>query len=195
MFLERIKIGLLAGAGCLSAAVGVAALSGCGSIASQNVFMGDSITAFWPLPGANLGYPANTTAQMLARYPNEVLGHGYRTFVLLGGINDIRYGHTIQEAIANIATMAERSRNANMVVVLCELTPDYQDHFKLDPKIRALNALIEQLVQSEHYLLVDYYDPMYGHPEYFLDGIHPNPAGYAVMDRALVPVLEGIPEQ
>lgn len=180
----------------LGAIAWLAALAGCGgSFVAHNVFMGDSITAFWSLPGANLGYPGNITAQMLARYPNEVLGHGYRTFVLLGGINDIRYGHTIEEAITNIATMAERSRNANMVVVLCKLTPDYQDRFTRDPKIRMLNDLIEQLAQSEHYLLVNYYDPMYGHPEYFRDGLHPNSAGYAVMDRALVPVLESIPQQ
>jgi lysophospholipase L1-like esterase len=168
---------------------------GCGSFVGQNVFMGDSITAFWSLPGVNLGVSGNTTPEMLARFPGEVLGHGYRTFVLLGGINDIRYGHTPAEALSNIAVMAQDARSAQMIVVLCELTPDYQDHFKHDPDIRALNASIEQLVQSEHYLLVDYYDPMYGHPEYFRDGLHPNAQGYEVMDRALVPVLESIRKQ
>ncbi|HUH63026.1 MAG TPA: GDSL-type esterase/lipase family protein [Terracidiphilus sp.] len=180
---------------CFVASACLLALTNCGSFVDHNVFMGDSITFFWSLPGVNLGIPGNTTPEMLARFPSEVLGHGFRTFVLLGGINDIRYGQTPQEALANIATMARDARNAQMVVVLCELTPDYQDHFKHDPDIRALNASIEQLAASEHYLLVDYYDPMYGHPEYFRDGLHPNAQGYEAMDRALVPVLESIREQ
>lgn len=171
------------------------ALTGCGSFVSHNVFMGDSITFFWSLPGVNLGVPGNTTTQMLARFPDEVLGHGFRTFVLLGGVNDVRYRQPIAGALANVATMARDARNAQMAVVLCTVTPDYQDFKLFDPNIRALNATIVQLAQSEHYLLVDYYNLMYGHPEYFRDGLHPNSQGYAVMDRALVPVLESIHAQ
>lgn len=169
-----------------------AGLTGCGA-PFANVFMGDSITAFWSVPGANLGVPGNTTKQMLARYPVKVPRRGYRTFVLLGGTNDIRYFVPNDAAIANIAAMAADARAAHMNVVLCELPPIYEDRFKHDPTVRALNASIAQLALNEHYYLVDYYDPMVGHPEYFKDQLHPNDKGYAVMDTALVSVLAGVP--
>jgi acyl-CoA thioesterase-1 len=175
----------------LGATALLAAAAGCGA-PFANVFMGDSITAFWSVPGRNLGYPGNTTAQMLARYPDEVPRRGYRTFLLLGGTNDIRYKVPLSTALANITTMASISREAGMTVVLCLLTPNYQDKFTHDPDIRQLNGDIRQLAESEHYYLIDYYTPMYGHPEYFKDELHPNAQGYAVMNRALVAVLETI---
>jgi lysophospholipase L1-like esterase len=166
-------------------------LSSCGAPFS-NAFMGDSITAFWSVPGMNLGVPGNTTAQMLARYPSEVPGRGYRTFILLGGTNDVRYHVPSSQAIANIAAMASQARAEKMNVVLCTMPPNYENHFDFDPAMRALNALIRQLAQREHYYLVDYYGPMVGHPEYFKDQIHPNAEGYAVMNSVLIPVLKSI---
>ena len=171
-----------------------AVLAGCG-VSVHNAFMGDSITALWSVPGVNLGVPGNTTAQMLARYPAEVSGKGYITFVLLGGTNDVRYGVQTDTSIANIAAMASTSRAAGMNVVLCEIPPIFVSMEKLDPHIRELNARIRELAASEHYYLVDYYDPMANHPEYFKDKLHPNPEGYAVMDKALIPVLESIPQR
>jgi len=38
-------------------------------------------------------------------------------------------------------------------------------------------------------LLVDYFTPLSGHPEFFKDGIHPNAMGYAVMEDALSQVV------
>ena len=178
----------------LCAALALAFLTGCGAPFS-NVFMGDSITAFWFVPGMNLGYPGDTTAQMLVRYPSEVSGHGFRTFILLGGTNDVRHLLPSEIALANIAAMATRSRAANMNVVLCMIPPIYEDKFKLDPAVRALNALIRQYAEDQHYYLVDYYDPMVGHPEYFKDQLHPNALGYSVMDKALVPVLQEIAQK
>lgn len=170
----------------------LAVLSGCGA-PFANVFMGDSITAFWSVPGANLGYPGNTTAQMLARYPGEVPGHGYRTFILLGGTNDVRYFVTTEVAISHIATMAQTAREQGMYVALCTLPPMYINRFSLDPAVRQLNAAIKGLAAQQNYYLVDYYTPMIGHPEYFRDQLHPNSLGYAVMNRALVEVLKSIP--
>ncbi|HET6178086.1 MAG TPA: hypothetical protein VFE61_14200 [Candidatus Sulfotelmatobacter sp.] len=46
-----------------------------------------------------------------------------------------------------------------------------------------------QLALQQGYLLVDYFTPMSGHPEFFPDGIHPNAAGYAVMEKALSAVV------
>src|SRR5271170_4172388 len=168
-------------------------LNGCG-LPLDNAFMGDSITRYWTVPGANLGVSGNTTAQMLARYPTDVPGRGFRVFVLLGGTNDLLQHKPVESAIANIAAMAQQAKAAGMVVVLCELPPDYEDPPVLLPWTLELNGLIKELAKSEGYLLVDYFDPMIGHPEYFRDKLHPNAEGYQVMDEALIPVLESIPQ-
>lgn len=172
----------------------LAGLTGCG-VEIENVFMGDSITAGWSVPGQNLGVPGNTTAQMLARFPDEVPGHGYKTFLILGGANDVREGIPIEETFENIAAMAKAAHEAGMAVVVCELTPDYQKGFKYAGNLQALNQMIVELATSEDYFLADYYDPMVGHPEYFRDGLHPNAEGYAVMDEVLIPVLARVGER
>ena len=155
----------------------------------ENVFMGDSITAGWAVPGRNLGVPGNTTAQMAQRFPVEVPGHGYKTFVVLGGANDVLQGVPIAETVSNLAAMAKTARQAGMAVVVCELTPNYEKGFRNAEGLSELNSGILELAANEHYFVADFYDPMAGHPEYFRDGLHPNAAGYAVMNEALIPVL------
>lgn len=183
---------LLRGAALCASIVALLCLTQC-SAPLDNAFMGDSITSSWALPGANLGVPGNVTAQMLARFPSEVPDHGFRVFILLGGTNDLRYHRGIPGAIANITTMAKSAKDAGMVVVLSELPPDYEDPPLLFPEAMELNGMIKALAQQQGYLLVDYWDPMIGHPEYFRDKLHPNALGYAVMNNALTPVLESIP--
>jgi len=169
-------------------------ISSCSNVPFDNVFMGDSITALWTsAPGANRGVPGNTTAKMLARFQRDILGHGYHTFILLGGTNDVRYNLPLDKAIENIAAMASQARASGQNVVLCEIIPLYEYNFTRDPTVRALNAMIRQLAEDQHYYLVDYYDAMIGHPEYLKDQLHPSALGYEVMDRVLTPVLEEIP--
>jgi len=167
-------------------------LTGCASIsprANANLaFMGDSITAGWWLPRTNFGVPGNTTAQMLARYPDEVLSKDYKAVILLGGTNDVRGFRTAPEArvttaLSNIAEMAKLAEDKGLIVVLCTIPPI------IGEDVDSLNAGIIALAGSKNYLLVDYFTPMVGHPEYFLDGLHPNAEGYAVMETALTRVI------
>jgi lysophospholipase L1-like esterase len=168
---------------------------GCSSLnisqANPNIaFMGDSITAFWPLPKSNFGIPGNTTAQMLARFPGDVPGHEYRVVVILGGTNDIRNtSYSIQSeidtAVSDIGQMAAIAEKGNILVVLCKIPPIANQ----DPRVVPFNAAIEEYAQKHNYKLVDYYAPMAGHPEYFTDGIHPNVEGYSVMQTALTQVI------
>jgi hypothetical protein len=52
--------------------------------------MGDSITQSWHLPDHNAGVAGQTTVQMLDRFNVDILGHGFKRVVILGGTNDIR---------------------------------------------------------------------------------------------------------
>lgn len=192
MQLSKTMMKVLRGAALCATTGALLSLTQCG-LPIANAFMGDSITKYWSLPGANFGVESNVTAQMLARFPNQVLGHGFHVFILLGGTNDLRYHRGIPGAIANITAMAKSAKDAGMVVVLSELPPDYEDPPLLFPEAMELNSMIKDLAQQQGYLLVDYWDPMIGHPEYFRDKLHPNALGYAVMNNALIPVLESIP--
>jgi lysophospholipase L1-like esterase len=159
--------------------------------ANANIaFMGDSITDYWSLPTTNLGVAGNSTLQMLDRFSSQVLGHGYRAVVILGGTNDLRYvvGPYVPEvnvALKNIESMASLAEAAGIEVVLCTLPP-IQDE---TPRVVLINQGIAALAAAHQYKLVDYYTPMADHPEYFYDQVHPNAAGYAVMQAALTEVI------
>jgi lysophospholipase L1-like esterase len=168
-------------------------IAGCGSIPQANsniAFMGDSITAFWWLPRTNLGIPGNTTAQMLARFPEQVPGHSYRAVLILGGTNDIRTGvlstpQTVAKVIGNLEQMAQLAEQGNAEVVLCAIPPIRGE----TARVLELNAAIQSLASEHSYKYVDFYTPMADHPEYFRDGLHPNVQGYFVMQAALTRVL------
>ena len=150
--------------------------------------MGDSITYYWGIPGSNFGVPGNTTAQMLDRFPAQVLAGHYKALVLLGGTNDIRNaGVPVETAvngvIADLETMAQQAENAGMLVVLCAIPPIQISSDT--PRVESLNAAIQTLAASRNYRFVDFYTPMAGHPEYFRDTLHPNEEGYLVMTVAL----------
>jgi lysophospholipase L1-like esterase len=159
--------------------------------ANANIaFMGDSITFRWTLPTTNFGISGNTTAQMRFRYKGDVIGHGYKAVVILGGTNDLLHislplDQAISAAVINLQAMAEEAEADNIHVVLCEIPPIVN----LDDQVVPLNQAIAAMAKAHSYPLVDYYTPMVGHPEYFIDGIHPTTAGYAVMQQALAQVL------
>ena len=76
--------------------------------------------------------------------------------------------------------------------IVCSVLParDFWWHKGLQPaeKIRRLNRMIETYCARAHVTYVNYYpalaDPQHGLPTAFSkDGVHPNSAGYAVMER------------
>ncbi|WP_263355553.1 GDSL-type esterase/lipase family protein [Acidicapsa ligni] len=148
--------------------------------------MGDSITFRWWLPRTNLGVSGNTTAMMAVRFPEQVLGHDYKALVILGGTNDVlrSTGPIDSEAataITNIGSMASQAEKQGMDVVLC-LIPPIQG---MDSEVVVMNQAIANFAKEHQYKLVDYYTPLIGHPDYFVDGVHPTLTGYFVMQAAL----------
>jgi lysophospholipase L1-like esterase len=148
--------------------------------------MGDSITHFWPMPDHNAGISGQQTADMLGRFRTDVVGHGYERVVILGGTNDIILApHDPSTVATNLDAMATIAREAGMEVVLCKLPPATWEGTNFNPQIAIANKAISALANEKGYLLVDYNAPTDGHPDYFRDGVHPSPIGYAVMETAL----------
>jgi lysophospholipase L1-like esterase len=164
------------------------------------VFMGDSITQGWHLedsfpgePYINRGISGQTTPQMVLRFHQDVVGLKPKAVIILAGINDIAGNTgpmTLEETENNLAAMAEMASANHIKVVMCSVLPAYD--FPWSPgqypahKVVALNEWIKGYTQAKGHVYVDYYSPMKdergGLPATLSkDGVHPLPAGYAVM--------------
>ncbi len=164
------------------------------------VFMGDSITQGWHLensfpgkPYVNRGISGQTSPQMLLRFRQDVIDLKPKVVVILAGTNDIAENTgpmTLEETEGNLMSMAELATASGIRVVLCSVLPsvDFPWRRGLDPapRIVALNKWIKNYAAEKGYVYVDYYsataDAQGGLPPTLSrDGVHPLPAGYAIM--------------
>jgi lysophospholipase L1-like esterase len=181
------------------------------------VFFGDSITDAWGrakgttfFPGKpyiNRGISGQTTAQMVLRFRQDVIDLHPVAVVILAGTNDIA-GNTGLATLPmiedNFRSMTELAQAHHIRVILASVLPtsDYPWHPGLQPagKVRAINAWLRSYAASCGETYLDYYIALanaQGGMDKRLasDGVHPTPAGYAIMtplaqqaiDRALSP--------
>jgi lysophospholipase L1-like esterase len=167
------------------------------------VFMGDSITEGWKIEGPagsfpgkpylNRGISGQTAPQMVLRFRQDVIDLKPKVVIILAGTNDIA-GNTGAESIEEIegylASMAELAAANHIKVVLCSILPAYDYPWKPGmepaPKIDAINAWMKAYAGEHHHVYVDYHTAMKddrdGLPANLShDGVHPLPAGYALM--------------
>lgn len=167
------------------------------------VFMGDSITQGWKLvlpdgsfpgkPYINRGISGQTTPQMLVRFRQDVIALKPSAVVILAGINDIAGNtgpETLQQIEDNLTSMAELATANHIRVVLCSVMPAYDFPWRpgLSPasKVVTLNSWIKGYATDNGYTYVDLHTAMKderdGLPATLSrDGVHPLPAGYAIM--------------
>lgn len=174
------------------------------------VFMGDSITDSWDDPAfggffpgkpyVNRGISGQTTPQMLIRFRRDVIELKPKVVVILAGTNDLagNTGPTTLEAIEdNLTSMAELAKANGIRVVFASVLPvsDYEmrDGKPLIQTVRrppdqivALNRWMKEFARIHRHVYLDYFSAMvddkgFLKDELSNDGLHPNPAGYAVM--------------
>ena len=167
------------------------------------VFMGNSITEGWVnihpqfFAGKfylNRGISGQTTPQMLVRFRADVIKLKPRVVVILAGTNDIagNTGPSTLEMIEdNIISMAQLAKANDIKVILCSVLPVYDYPWKpgLKPaeKIIALNKMIKTFAEKNACIYLDFFSAMVDErnglkAEYSKDGVHPNEAGYNVME-------------
>ncbi|MDQ1232136.1 SGNH/GDSL hydrolase family protein [Sphingomonas sp. SORGH_AS_0879] len=181
-----------------------------GAVAHRVVFMGDSITEGWdrdhqsvfadPLH-INRGISGQTTAQMLVRFRQDVVALHPETVILLGGTNDIAgNGGEVDDATirGHVRWMVELARANGIRVVLVSILPT--NHYWWAPQVAPAariadhNRWLRDYAARMGLTFVDAYAAMLAEagaidPGLSGDGVHPNAAGYAVMERVLRPVL------
>jgi lysophospholipase L1-like esterase len=169
------------------------------------VFMGDSITDGWIKRSPKFfadnpnyidrGISGQTTPQMLIRFRPDVIALKPSAVVILAGTNDIAGNTgpmTLQMIEDNLASMVELAQANKIAVVLSSVMPvcDYirpQAERRPPVQIIALNKWIKNYCIQNHLEYLDYYSAMLDDQkmlkkEITYDGLHPNEAGYAVME-------------
>ncbi len=174
------------------------------SEAGRVVFYGDSITDGWVKNGGkffpgkpyvNRGISGQTTPQMLVRFRQDVVALHPEAVVILAGTNDIA-GNTGPSTLGmiedNLRSMTEIAKANGIRVVLASVLPVKTYPWRpavADPagKIEELNAWMKGYCAQEKLTYLDYWTAMAGpdggmKPGISLDGVHPNGAGYAIME-------------
>lgn len=166
------------------------------------VFIGDSLTASWPLSSfrsgiINAGVSGNTTAQMLSRFTTDVLSHSPDVVHILGGTNDVALSDaTNAPSISNIVSMAAAAKTAGAEVVICSLPPvSYEDKPAIENlcgidllrgRLLNFNYDLKKLAAANGYMFCDYYSSFLlsdgtQNKSLFVDPTHLTTNGYDVM--------------
>ncbi len=165
------------------------------------VFMGDLITDNWIGADPALftrglvdrGISGQTTSQMLLRFRQDVIALHPKAVHIMAGTNDIagNTGAATRDTVqGHIETMAELAQAHGIKVILASIPPAAAFPWSSDkrpaPQIAAFNAWLRGYARAHGYTYVDYHTAMTTpeggmKPGLATDGVHPTPAGYAVM--------------
>lgn len=180
------------------------------------IMMGNSITYYWNGEHPDFftendlicrGIGGQSTYEMLMRFREDVVNLEPAGVVIAGGTNDVAenlYPYDERRTFGNILSMVEIARANNIEVFLASVLP--AAGFRWNPgiadvkdKIENLNARIREYADINDIPYIDYYSAMTGRDRelyegFTSDGVHPNEAGYAVMEGILLPAIrERIP--
>jgi lysophospholipase L1-like esterase len=172
------------------------------------VLLGNSITEGWPKadsaffagkPYAYIGrgISGQTSGQTVLRFRQDVIDLRPAVVVLLIGTNDVAQNngpYSPQATMNNIMTMVELAQAHNIRVVLSSVTPAadfwWRKGLAPAPKIVALNQQLKAYGARQGCVYLDYHTAMADEQQglkkaYGEDGVHPNLAGYRVMEPLL----------
>ncbi len=179
------------------------------------VFLGDSITESWKeqVPDffkddrLDRGISGQTTEQMLVRMRGDVLDLHPAVVHIMAGTNDVagnRGPTSVAQIESNLQSLIELARSAHIRVVIGSILPaatfGWSPVEQVPDTIRAVNQWLKDYARHHRLIYVDYHlllsDINGGmRREYSEDGVHPNVAGYAVMqplaEAAMKAALEG----
>jgi len=169
------------------------------------VFVGSSSIRLWTtlrddfpgVPVINRGFGGSTIADSTRYADRIILPYEPKLVVLYAGDNDIAMGHSSEQVVTDFKAFIARVRRdlPRVAIAFVSLKPSVA-RAALWPQMRAANAGIERWSkQQRDVVYVDAASRMLdpnGQPRPELlreDGLHMNPAGYAIWIEALKPVL------
>ncbi len=181
------------------------------------VFMGDSITDAWGrtlgkfFPGkpfVNRGISGQTTPQMLVRFRPDVISLAPKVVVILAGTNDIAGNtgpETIEEIEGNLISMVELAQANHIRPVLSSVLPvcdsiKPQTERRPPAQIVQLNTWGKDYASRNGLIYLDYFSEMKDEKgllkkDLTYDCLHPNDAGYAVMEPLAIAAVNAALQQ
>lgn len=178
------------------------------------VFIGDSITDGWYRMHPNFfddnnyvgrGISGQVTAQMLARFRSDVINLHPEKVVILAGTNDIAMNQgyvSLDHIYENIVSMAELAKCNGIKVLIGSILPAdrYRWSWEVSSErainsIREMNDRLKAYAKKNRIQYVDYFSAMVDEnnalkKEYQRDAVHPNEAGYLVMEEIVQAALK-----
>ena len=131
----------------------------------------------------NCGIYGQRTDEIMARLHESVSGAD--VLVVQGGINDIAQGRSVEAAAENLRAMVLQGGEHGLRVALVDVLPWNNGWPDAEPKIRALNALIGAIAETESVPLLPFHDTLEDperrgrmRDEWTCDGDHPSVEGY-----------------
>ncbi len=177
------------------------------------VLMGNSITDNWPdkrpafftanhLIGR--GISGQTSYQFVLRFHEDVVKLQPKVVVINYGTNDVAENtgaYSEEHTLNNVMAMVEMARQNKIKVILASCLPHHSFPWRTSvtgaiDKIRSLNARVQHYARAQKIPYVDYFSAMVSadgtrmRPDLSDDGVHPNEAGYQIMEALLLPVIE-----
>lgn len=168
------------------------------------VFMGNSITEGWVKSHSEFfsennyvgrGISGQTSSQMLLRFQNDVVALKPKLVVINAGTNDIAENagaYNPDFTFNNITAMADIARSNGIKVIIASVLPAASFPWRKEitdvaQKVDALNSKLKQYSYSHKLAFTDYNTAMRNEKGGMReglssDGIHPNSAGYAIME-------------
>lgn len=179
--------------------------------APEVVFMGNSITDGWDdnhpefFSDNNFacrGISGQVTGQMLCRFYADAVALKPKAVVILAGINDIAGNQgpmEIEHIAQNIFSMAELARMSGIRPLIastlpCDTIPWNAAVVNTATKVVALNEMLRDYAAANGITYVDYYSALTTpdgalDPKYTNDRLHPNRAGYDVMEPIVLAAI------
>ena len=131
----------------------------------------------------NHGVGGERTDQILARFTTATTGAD--VLVVQGGINDVVQGRAVEKAAADLHELVRLGKQADLGVVIADVLPWNGGWPAADPAIRALNALIRSLAETEGVKVLPFHDTLEDperpgrlREDWTADGNHPSVAGH-----------------
>lgn len=177
------------------------------------VFLGNSITDFWPGHHPEFfrannyigrGISGQTSYQFLVRFRQDVIDLKPEVVVINAGTNDCAentHPFDIDRTMGNIESMVELAQANGIKVILASVLPatefGWNKSIKDAPRrVIALNKRIKEYADAKKIPYVDYHSAMKAggdgtmNPAYSSDGVHPNADGYTVMEGVVKPIID-----
>ena len=177
----------------------------------RTVLLGNSITDAWASKYPDFfaehqfvgrGISGQTSPQLLLRFRQDVIDLQPTAVVIHIGTNDVAENtgpYDPDFTLGNIRSMVELARANDIKVYLASVLPATAFRWRPElgdrsAEIVALNEQLAEYAAAQDIPFIDYHAALKNaaggmDPELAADGVHPTPAGYAIMERLLLVAL------